>query len=102
MHLVVFDIDGTLTHTDDIDEVCYVAAVSEVLSITDMDTDWTHYPHVTDSAILRQVVQLSLGRDVLVEEMDRVRQCFRQHLEDALRQPRSWSSIEATRCRSDE
>jgi phosphoglycolate phosphatase-like HAD superfamily hydrolase len=90
MRLVVFDIDGTLTRTDDIDEVCYVAAVSEVLSITDMDTDWTHYPHVTDSAILRQVVQLSLGRDVLVEEMDRVRQCFRQNLEDAFRrQPRS-------------
>ena len=88
--LVVFDIDGTLTRTADIDEVCYVAAIREVLSIADMDTDWTHYPHVTDSAILRQVVQLSLRRDVLVEEMDRVRQCFRQNLEDAFRrQPRS-------------
>jgi phosphoglycolate phosphatase-like HAD superfamily hydrolase len=90
VHLVVFDIDGTLTRTGAIDEVCYVAAVSEVLSIPDMDTDWTHYPHVTDSAILRQVVQLSLDRGVLVEEMDRVRQCFRQNLEDAFRrQPRS-------------
>jgi hypothetical protein len=34
MHLVVFDIDGTLTRTDDIDDVCYAAAVAEVLSIT--------------------------------------------------------------------
>jgi phosphoglycolate phosphatase-like HAD superfamily hydrolase len=86
MHLVVFDIDGTLTRTDSIDEVCYVAAVAEVLSIQYMDTDWMNYPHVTDSAILRQVVQLSLGRYVLLEEMDRVCQCFRQKLEDAFRQ----------------
>lgn len=85
MHLVVFDVDGTLTRTDDIDEVCYVAAVEEVLSISGIDTDWTHYPHVTDSAILRQVVQLFLGRDVLLEEMNRVCQCFRQRLEDAFR-----------------
>jgi len=95
MHLVMFDIDGTLTRTDSIDEVCYVAAVAEVLSIPDMDTDWTHYPHVTDSGILRHVVQSSLGRDVVPEEMDRVCQCFRQHLEDAFRrQPDSCLAVE--------
>lgn len=80
MRLVVFDIDGTLTRTGSIDEACYVAAVSEVLSIPDIDTDWTHYPHVTDSGILRHLVH-----DVLPEEMDRVCQCFRQRLEDAFR-----------------
>ena len=80
MHLVVFDIDGTLTRTDSIDEVCYVAAVEEVLSIPNIDTDWTHYPHVTDSGILRYLVH-----DVLPEEMERVCQCFRQNLEDAFR-----------------
>ena len=85
MHLVVFDVDGTLTRTGSIDEVCYVAAVEEVLSIPGIDTDWTHYLHVTDSGILRQVVQSSLGRDVLPEETDRVCQCFRRHLEDAFR-----------------
>lgn len=94
MHLVVFDIDGTLTRTDSIDEVCYVAAVSEVLSIPGIDTDWTHYPHVTDSGILRQVVRSSLGRDVLSEEMDRVCRCFRQHLEHAFRQPGSCLPVE--------
>lgn len=84
MQLVVFDIDGTLTRTDAIDDACYAAAVSEVLSIPGIDTDWTHYPHVTDSGILRHVVRSSLGRDVLPLEMDRVCQCFRRRLEDAL------------------
>ena len=88
-HLVVFDVDGTLTRTNDVDEVCYVAAVSEVLSIPDVDNDWTHYLHVTDSGILRQVVQSSLGRNVLPMEMDRVCQCFHRRLEDAFREPDS-------------
>ena len=86
MHLVVFDVDGTLTRTDAIDDVCYVAAVAEVLSIQDVDTDWMNYSHVTDSGILRQVVQSSLGRDVLPEEMDRVCQRFHRLLEDSFRQ----------------
>jgi phosphoglycolate phosphatase-like HAD superfamily hydrolase len=95
MHLVVFDIDGTLTQTDSIDDVCYVAAVSEVLSIPGIDTDWTSYPHVTDSGILRQAVQSSLGRDVLSEEMDRVCRCFHGLLEDAFRrQPESCLPVE--------
>ena len=95
MHLVVFDIDGTLTRTDSIDEVCYVAAVAEALSIPDIDTDWTSYPHVTDSGILRQVVQSSLGRDVLPEEMNRVCQCFHRLLEDVFRrQPDSCLPLE--------
>lgn len=90
----MFDIDGTLTRTDDVDEVCYVAAVSEVLSISGIDTDWTNYPHVTDSAILRQIVQSSFGREVLPEEIDRVCQCFRRQLEDAFRQPGSCLPVE--------
>lgn len=85
MHLVVFDIDGTLTRTDSIDEVCYVAAVEEVLSIRGIDTDWLSYPHVTDSGILRHVVRSNLGRKLLAGEMDRVCGCFRRRLEDAFR-----------------
>jgi phosphoglycolate phosphatase-like HAD superfamily hydrolase len=95
MHLIVFDIDGTLTRTGAIDDVCYVAAVAEALSIPDIDTDWTSYPHITDSGILRHIVQSSRGRDVLTEEMDRVRHCFHRLLEDAFRrQPDSCLPVE--------
>ena len=95
MRLVVFDIDGTLTRTNDVDEICYVAAVEEALSISGIDTDWTSYPHVTDSGILRHVVQSSLGRVVLAEEVDRVCRCFHGLLEDAFRrQPDSCLPVE--------
>ncbi len=39
MNLVMFDIDGTLTATTDIDEGCYVLAVEAVLNIDNIDTD---------------------------------------------------------------
>lgn len=94
MHLVMFDIDGTLTRTDWIDEVCYVAAVSEVLSVADIDTDWTRYPHVTDSGILQHIAHSALGRALIEGEMERVCHCFRQRLEDAFQEPESCLPVE--------
>jgi hydroxymethylpyrimidine pyrophosphatase-like HAD family hydrolase len=39
MHLVVFDIDGTLTATNKVDNECFVHAMQEVLQINDIDTE---------------------------------------------------------------
>jgi beta-phosphoglucomutase-like phosphatase (HAD superfamily) len=47
MHLVMFDIDGTLTETMKVDEECFVRSFAEVFGFTDIDADWSHYPHVT-------------------------------------------------------
>lgn len=43
--------DGTLVQSVDFDGDCFVVAVWEVLG-NSLDTDWTKYPHVTDSGIL--------------------------------------------------
>lgn len=53
-HLVMFDIDGTLTHTYDVDSRCYVQAMSEYLGSM-IDDDWSQYEHVTDSGIASQL-----------------------------------------------
>ncbi|MBI3191378.1 MAG: hypothetical protein HYZ36_01850 [Pedosphaera parvula] len=53
MHLVIFDIDGTLTETNAVDADCYVRALAEVFGFADVDTDWSTYPHVTDSGGLQ-------------------------------------------------
>ena len=39
-HLVLFDIDGTLIDSNRLDDACFVAALREVFSIDDFDTDW--------------------------------------------------------------
>ena len=51
--LAVFDIDGTLTDTNDVDGECYRRAVAEVLSVEPRTLSWTDAPHVTDAALLR-------------------------------------------------
>jgi phosphoglycolate phosphatase-like HAD superfamily hydrolase len=51
--LAIFDIDGTLTDTNGVDDECYRAAVGETLGISPGDIDWSGAAHVTDSEIFK-------------------------------------------------
>ena len=41
--LAIFDIDGTLTDTNSVDDGCFVKALSEAHAITEINTDWATY-----------------------------------------------------------
>ena len=69
MKLVMFDIDGTLTQTDQADEECFVQALREVFGFSDIDTDWAGYPHCSDSGILETLFQMRFGRSPLPTEI---------------------------------
>jgi phosphoglycolate phosphatase-like HAD superfamily hydrolase len=56
MHLVMFDIDGTLVDSAGFDSELYVQAVRSVLNV-EIDRDWNHYEHVSDSGILDEVLR---------------------------------------------
>jgi len=56
MHLVMFDIDGTLVDSAGFDAELYVEAVRSVLNVA-IDSDWNSYEHVSDSGILEQVLR---------------------------------------------
>jgi len=56
MNLVMFDIDGTLTKTGDVDTLCFVQALREVLGIQNVDTEWTNYRHATDEGCLQEII----------------------------------------------
>lgn len=76
MKLAIFDIDGTLTNTNKVDEECFVKAFSEVQAFTDINTDWTTYPHTTDSAITQHLFQNKLRRNPQSFELERIKGCF--------------------------
>jgi phosphoglycolate phosphatase-like HAD superfamily hydrolase len=80
MHLVMFDIDGTLTETMKVDEECFVRSFKDVFGFADIDTDWSHYPHTTDSGIFDDVFTSRMGRPPAAEEVSRFRQHFVQLL----------------------
>jgi phosphoglycolate phosphatase-like HAD superfamily hydrolase len=56
MHLVMFDIDGTLVDSAGFDAELYVDAVRSVLNI-EIHSDWNAYEQVSDSGILAQVLR---------------------------------------------
>jgi phosphoglycolate phosphatase-like HAD superfamily hydrolase len=86
MHLIMFDIDGTLTETMKVDEECFVRSFKDVFGFADIDTDWSHYPRTTDSGVFEDVFTSRIGRSPSAEDVSRFRQHFIQLLAAALSQ----------------
>jgi phosphoglycolate phosphatase-like HAD superfamily hydrolase len=80
MHLVMFDIDGTLTETMNADEECFVRSFQDVFGFVDIDTDWSHYLYTTDSGIFCDVFTARIGRSPTAQEVSQFRQRFIQLL----------------------
>ena len=72
MHLVMFDIDGTLTQTNAADTSCYVRAVCEVLKLEEIDCDWHKYQHVTDSGIALELIHRHNNRTTSSSELAQI------------------------------
>lgn len=57
MHVVLLDVDGTLTNTNHIDEICLTAALETCLDLPGLSRDWSTYEHSTDSGIADEVIR---------------------------------------------
>ena len=83
MKLVMFDIDGTLTRSNDLDEMAFIEALHDVFDFKDVSTDWESYTHATDSCVLEEIYQARRRRDPTPEEVDCFRSRFLEVLSDA-------------------
>ena len=70
--LAIFDLDGTLTRTNKVDEACFIHALAEEFDVTEPDTDWSSYTHTTDPGITREILKAKLGRPATAGEVERV------------------------------
>ena len=80
MYLVMFDIEGTLVKSNDIDTICFCKAIKEVLGIDKIDTDWTHYSYVTDSGITSEIIEKFLGRKAIEPDLRAVHDSYLKKL----------------------
>lgn len=80
MRLVIFDIDGTLTDTTQVDEHAIVGALQDVLGVQGLSTDWSDYEHSTDAGIVYEVISKSIG-SVPADVLQRVQDRFFEYLE---------------------
>jgi phosphoglycolate phosphatase-like HAD superfamily hydrolase len=95
MKLAIFDIDGTLTNTNDVDDACFVKALAESLAISGISTDWAEYPHTTDSGITQFIFRERFGRNPLEKELTKLKSRFVDLLGAAQRSdPSKFTEIE--------
>jgi len=55
MPIALFDIDGTLTASNEIDSICFADAFRDVFGLY-IDTDWNAYEHTTDRGIASEAL----------------------------------------------
>jgi phosphoglycolate phosphatase-like HAD superfamily hydrolase len=58
--LAVFDLDGTLTVTNDIESACFIEAVRGEFGFTP-SSDWSAYEHCTDEGIAIEALTIQFG-----------------------------------------
>jgi phosphoglycolate phosphatase-like HAD superfamily hydrolase len=69
--IVLFDIDGTLTDTNALDDANIARAFREQFEI-EIDVDWSRYRTSTDSGIAREILETALGRAAEPQELERL------------------------------
>jgi phosphoglycolate phosphatase-like HAD superfamily hydrolase len=73
--LAIFDVDGTLLNNLASEDSCFADAVSEIMSLPALNTDWASYQDVSDSGIATEAYRLAYGINpaphLLVATIDR-------------------------------
>jgi beta-phosphoglucomutase-like phosphatase (HAD superfamily) len=68
MNIALFDIDGTLTESNEIDSICFADAFRDVFGVA-IDTDWDSYLHTTDRGIVVEALRRARGREAEAQEI---------------------------------
>jgi phosphoglycolate phosphatase-like HAD superfamily hydrolase len=82
--LVLFDIDGTLTATNAVDDECYCQAIAAELGLKVVDIKWATAPHITDTGIAHWLWTQHRNRPPSSDELSAVRTRFVALLEHQL------------------
>jgi phosphoglycolate phosphatase-like HAD superfamily hydrolase len=83
MKYIIFDIDGTLTDTTEVDDRCFTQALEDVFNFKGFETNYGHYTNTTDSGIIDQLFQEQHQRTYTEAERDAFIKHFCDLLADA-------------------
>jgi phosphoglycolate phosphatase-like HAD superfamily hydrolase len=76
MRLIIFDIDGTLCESDNVDDKCYIQAFKEALDLNISDMNWNNYEHVTDSGIAYRIFDEIYNRTPREDEISKLKERY--------------------------
>lgn len=69
MILVIFDVDGTLVHSNRRDSTLFGRTYEEIYGRSFPSLDWSHFPHVTDDTIFKTAIRQHFNREVSPTEL---------------------------------
>jgi phosphoglycolate phosphatase-like HAD superfamily hydrolase len=75
-NLVIFDVDGTLTDTMDIDTACFAETIYELYPGITINTNWESYQNSTDTGFLLEIFNTHFSREPTKEELNQIQTCF--------------------------
>lgn len=82
MKLLIFDIDGTLTATNNVDGICFIEALTKFFGFSYFDTNWKNYEFVTDSGIPNEIALKHWDRSLSESENNQLEEVFITHLKE--------------------
>jgi phosphoglycolate phosphatase-like HAD superfamily hydrolase len=69
--LAIFDIDGTICDSQEVEGICYARAIEHVIGRSLSTLDWTSYDEPTSSAIVRDLLADDVTAESKEEEIER-------------------------------
>lgn len=81
MKLILFDIDGTLTDTKQVEDKCFFRAFELVFGLDIRQQQWADLKNVTDWGITEELIQKAFKRNPTQAEYDQMRNTFVKELE---------------------
>ena len=84
MQLAIFDIDGTLTDTNAMDNRCFERALTEVFGFGETADQWHACPHVSDSGLVQFLFEQQLNRHPDEAEIARLQTKFLALMREAV------------------
>ncbi len=82
----IFDIDGTLTNTTEVDDHCFIQTYKDLYEIDLREADWTTFPDVTDWGISNTVFERFLNRLPSQNELAKIEAYFLKLLQEKAQQ----------------
>ena len=89
MKYIIFDIDGTLTNTTEIDDSCYIRSFESLFNVSISDVNWGQMKHVTDWGITEELIVSKLNRKAEKDDILSLKSLFLSELQSAFKQDKS-------------
>ena len=82
MKYIIFDIDGTLTNTTDIDDKCYIESFGKYFNVSIKDISWNQLKNVTDWGITEELIELKCKKKSTKPDIENLNKLFLKRIKD--------------------